>query len=137
MAWLHLLEMNLAAVVGVLKLILEAVAVLCVAAGLAVTASLALTTFGRRDRSLAFTTLRPRFGTWLALALEFQLAADILATTITPSTEALVQLGAIAAIRTFLNYFLQKELAAEAHLAHTPLQAPEQRSRTAIEDNER
>jgi uncharacterized membrane protein len=44
------------------------------------------------------------------LALEFQLASDIIKTTIAPTYEHLVQLGAIAVIRTFLNYFLSKEL---------------------------
>jgi uncharacterized membrane protein len=51
---------------------------------------------------------------WLALALEFQLAADILSTTISPSLEALGKLAIIAVIRTFLNYFLTKELETEA-----------------------
>lgn len=54
--------------------------------------------------------VRLRFGIWLALALEFQLGADILATTITSNLEALGKLAAIAVIRTFLNYFLNKEL---------------------------
>ena len=54
--------------------------------------------------------LRLKFGGWLALALEFQLASDILKTTIAPTYENLIQLGAIAVIRTFLNYFLNKEL---------------------------
>ena len=44
------------------------------------------------------------------MALEFQLASDIIKTTISPSYEHLIQLGAIAIIRTFLNYFLSKEL---------------------------
>lgn len=118
MEWMHTTEANLAAVVSVLKLILEAISVLCIAAGLVMTAALLIVTLGRRARTLSFATLRLRFGTWLALALEFQLAADILATTIAPSTQTLVQLGAIAAIRTFLNYFLQKELATNAPL-HT------------------
>jgi uncharacterized membrane protein len=51
---------------------------------------------------------------WLALALEFQLAADILSTTVSPSLEALARLAIIAVIRTFLNYFLTKELEAES-----------------------
>jgi uncharacterized membrane protein len=54
--------------------------------------------------------LRLKFGGWLALALEFQLASDIIKTTVAPSYENLIQLGAIAVIRTFLNYFLSKEL---------------------------
>lgn len=63
--------------------------------------------------------LRLRFGSWLALALDYQLGADILATTIAPSWEASGQLGVIALIRTFLNYFLTQELEAEAKLKAT------------------
>ena len=44
------------------------------------------------------------------LALEFQLGSDILSTTIAPSFNELAQLAIIAAIRTLLNYFLQKDL---------------------------
>jgi uncharacterized membrane protein len=49
----------------------------------------------------------------LALALEFQLAADLLGTVTQPSWEQLGKLGAIAAIRTFLNYFLAREIKEE------------------------
>jgi uncharacterized membrane protein len=61
-----------------------------------------------------FSQIRLTFGLWLALALEFQLAADILSTTVSPSLEALARLAIIAVIRTFLNYFLTKELEAES-----------------------
>ena len=50
------------------------------------------------------------FGGWLVVALEFQLAADILGTIVSPTSAHLIELGAIALIRTFLNYFLGKEL---------------------------
>ncbi|MGL4906302.1 MAG: DUF1622 domain-containing protein, partial [Plesiomonas sp.] len=40
-------------------------------------------------------------------------AADILATTVAPNKEELVRLAIIALIRTFLNYFLAKELDAQ------------------------
>jgi uncharacterized membrane protein len=56
------------------------------------------------------TSIRLNLARSLALALEFLLASDILETVITPSTEALIQLGAIAAIRTALNFFLAREL---------------------------
>jgi uncharacterized membrane protein len=46
----------------------------------------------------------------LALALEFQLGADILSTAIAPSWEQIGKLGAIAVIRTALNFFLSKEM---------------------------
>lgn len=47
---------------------------------------------------------------WLALALEFELGADILRTAIAPTWADIGQLAAIATIRTLLNYFLQKEI---------------------------
>jgi uncharacterized membrane protein len=60
--------------------------------------------------------VRLKFGTWLALALEFQLGADIVATTVDPTMQSLTELAILAAVRTFLNFFLQKELEAEERL---------------------
>lgn len=117
MEWLEPLETVLATVVTVLKLTLECIAVVCVALGLAASLKLAGERLGHGIPPGLFTALRLRFGSWLVLALEFQLAADIVATTIAPSMEALGKLAAVAAIRTFLNYFLQKELEAEARPA--------------------
>jgi uncharacterized membrane protein len=54
--------------------------------------------------------IRLRLGRWLALALEFLLAADILRTAVAPSWSEIGQLAAIAAIRTALNYVLQQEI---------------------------
>jgi uncharacterized membrane protein len=51
-----------------------------------------------------------RFGVWLLLGLEFELAADIVRTAIAPSWTDIGQLAAIGVIRTFLNYFLEKDL---------------------------
>ena len=50
------------------------------------------------------------FGMWLLLGLEFELAADIIDSVISPTWQDLGMLGAIAVIRTFLNYFLEKDL---------------------------
>jgi uncharacterized membrane protein len=47
---------------------------------------------------------------WLLLGLEFMLAADIIRTVIAPSWDDIGQLAAIALIRTFLNYFLERDL---------------------------
>jgi uncharacterized membrane protein len=47
---------------------------------------------------------------WLMLALEFELAADILRSAIAPSWNSIARLGAIAAIRTFLNYYLEQDV---------------------------
>ena len=56
------------------------------------------------------------FASWLVLALEFELAADLLRTIMAPTWADLGQLGAIAAIRTFLNYFLEKDIESAAQL---------------------
>jgi uncharacterized membrane protein len=50
------------------------------------------------------------FGVWLLLGLEFELAADIGRSAISPTWNDIGQLGAIAVIRTFLNYFLEKDV---------------------------
>lgn len=50
-----------------------------------------------------------RFGIWLILGLEFELAADIIASVISPTWQDIGELGAIAVIRTFLNYFLERD----------------------------
>jgi uncharacterized membrane protein len=52
-----------------------------------------------------------RYARWLVAALTFQLAADIVETSITTSWEAVGRIAAIAVIRTFLNYFLERDLA--------------------------
>jgi uncharacterized membrane protein len=52
-----------------------------------------------------------RYGRWLVAGLTFQLAADVIETSIRTGWDAIAQLGAVAVIRTFLNYFLEKDLA--------------------------
>jgi uncharacterized membrane protein len=55
-------------------------------------------------------TIWVRFAMWLLLGLEFELAADIVRTAIAPTWDAIGQLGAIAVIRTVLNFFLEKDI---------------------------
>lgn len=64
---------------------------------------------GRADVE-AFKRVWSRFGRWLLLALQFALAADIVRSAISPSWEDIGHLAAIAAIRTFLSYFLEKDM---------------------------
>ena len=49
------------------------------------------------------------YSRWLVAGLTFQLAADIIETSITPSWDDIGRIGAIAVIRTFLNYFLERD----------------------------
>lgn len=61
----------------------------------------------------SFNRVRLTLARFLALALEFQLGADILSTAIAPTWDQIGKLGAIAVIRTALNYFLMREMREE------------------------
>jgi uncharacterized membrane protein len=47
---------------------------------------------------------------WLVAGLTFQLAADIVETAIAPTWDEIGRLAAIAMIRTFLNFFLDRDV---------------------------
>jgi hypothetical protein len=66
--------------------------------------------------------VRLGLGRSLALSLEFLLGADILRTAVEPSWDEIGRLAAIAAIRTALNFFLQREIAGEATMATAALE---------------
>jgi uncharacterized membrane protein len=51
-----------------------------------------------------------QFARWLVAALTFQLAADIVGTSLAPTWAEVGKLAAIAVIRTFLSYFLDREV---------------------------
>lgn len=51
-----------------------------------------------------------RYARWLIAGMTFQLAADILETSVRMTWTALGQLAVVAVIRTFLNYFLEKDI---------------------------
>ena len=103
---------------GLLKQFAE-LAALCVEAG-----AIVIITYGAIEAfwgaALAIRRRRPRagqqkevwlcFGVWLLLGLEFELAADIIRTVISPTWIQMGQLATIAVIRTFLNYFLERDL---------------------------
>jgi len=55
--------------------------------------------------------LRISLGQSMVLALEFQVAADILKTGLSPTWEDMLLLAATIALRTILNYLLERELA--------------------------
>ena len=95
-----------------LKLGVELVGATIIALGIVVAGLLLAKTLLAR-RTANFTAIRLTLARYLALALEFQLGADILSTAIAPSWEQIGKLGAIAVIRTALNFFLSKEMEEE------------------------
>jgi uncharacterized membrane protein len=106
---LRLIAQNLATVV-------ESVGVLIVAIGVALATVRFLAGVTARGRTAPSESVRLALGRALALSLEFLLAADILRTAVEPGWDEIGRLAAIAAIRTALNYFLQREIAAEARM---------------------
>lgn len=110
MEWLESLEHSVEFLVHLCEFFLEFLSVLCVLIGLIKTVQLVIRIKLRHNVPQPFIEVRLSFGMWLSLALELQLGADVLATTTAPSFESLGKLAALALIRTFLNYFLHKEL---------------------------
>jgi uncharacterized membrane protein len=74
-----------------------------------------------------------RYARWLVAGLTFQLAADIIETSTTTSWDTLGRLGAIAVIRTFLNYFLERDVIDVRERDRTRTAATENTSAAAAE----
>ncbi|MFD1151482.1 DUF1622 domain-containing protein [Saccharothrix hoggarensis] len=108
-----MLEEKLRTSIDVVVSVIEAAGACVIVVG-AVWAVVRFLIAGVRDRdAAAFTSVRLTLGRFLALGLEFLLAADILETAVAPTFEEIGKLAAIAAIRTALNYFLRHEIEQE------------------------
>jgi uncharacterized membrane protein len=111
-----------------LRLLVEALGALVIAAGVVVVV-IGLLRHMLAARGGSFIPIRLSFARHLTLALELQLAADILSTSVAPTWDRIGKLAAIAVIRTALNYFLNKELKDEdsgAGKHEVPAQRPDQ-----------
>ena len=100
------LETAVAEFATFLELLFEAASVFIVAAG----GLVFVVTLIRHRGHESFAEARTTLARCLVIALEVQLAADIVATATNPTWEILGKLAAVAAIRTFLNYFLMVEI---------------------------
>jgi uncharacterized membrane protein len=106
------MEEYLITAVGYLRLVVEAIGAAVVGFGvLATSFRYVLTLIG--VRRYTYNEIRLYLARYLVLGLEFQLGADILATAVAPTLDEVILLGAIATIRTGLNYFLSQELERE------------------------
>lgn len=109
------IEPTLINLVSWFELLIEMLGALILAIGVAVAVyEFVLVLFDSSAKN--YNRVRLSFARYLVLALEFQLAADILATAIAPSWEQIGKLAAIAVIRTGLNYFLSIEMRHERNL---------------------
>ncbi|MBC7931398.1 MAG: DUF1622 domain-containing protein [Rubrivivax sp.] len=95
-----------------LKLIVETTGAIIIGLGV-ITAAYQFVRALIPPRLESYTGIRLTLARHLALALEFQLGADILTTAVAPTWDQIGKLGAIAVIRTALNYFLTREMREE------------------------
>lgn len=91
-----------------LKLVIEAIGAVAIGIGVAL-ATLRFARSAFPPTHADFLAVRLTLARYLALGLEFQLGADILSTAVAPTWDAIGKLGAIAVIRTALNFFLARE----------------------------
>src|SRR3974390_341944 len=100
-------------------LVVEAVAVVLIAYGTIETIAIV---FLHAYRGHSLTGWRKElfvlFGIWLLLGLQFALAADIVRSVVAPTWDDIGRVAAIAGIRTFLNYFLERDI--EAAVQESP-----------------
>lgn len=95
-----------------LRLAVETLGAVVIGVGI-VLAIVGLVRHAVSERGRSFNPIRLAFARYLTLALELQLAADILSTSVAPTWDRIGKLAAIAVIRTALNYFLSKEVQQE------------------------
>lgn len=97
-----------------LRLAVEAIGAAIIVTGVAVgvVGFVRASLHGRTD---GYNDVRLRLARFLAVALEFQLGADLLSTAIAPTWTSIGQLAATATLRTALNYFLGREMQEEAN----------------------
>ena len=96
-----------------LRLAVEMTGAAVIALGVFVAVYQFMSILSARRNVAGYSEVRLTLARYLALALEFQLGADILSTAIAPSWDQIGKLGAIAVIRTGLNYFLMREMKEE------------------------
>ncbi|HKU44717.1 MAG TPA: DUF1622 domain-containing protein [Polyangiales bacterium] len=129
------MEHLLTEVAGHIAVVIQALAVLIVVVGvlLALVESAKLVARGNASEHEK-RAIWIRFSRWLVAALTVQMAADIVETSSTPSWDEIGRLAAIAAVRTFLSYFLDRDLTAmrDEHEEHEQRSvAPDRRSHAA------
>jgi uncharacterized membrane protein len=118
-------EQDLRDIVNVAVRVVEAAGAVVIVTGAAVAFIRFLTVCFRQRGMAQFAQVRLDLGRFLALGIEFQLAADILRTAVSPTFKQLAQLAAVAGIRTALNFFLSREIKEQRELvaaarAHGP-----------------
>ena len=101
--------MALEAFIGVARLVIGAFGGLFIVYG-AVIAIIELLARETRIREKSYHDIRWSFTTRILIGLEFFVAADVLKTILEPTSQDLIILGSLVAIRTVVSYFLGREV---------------------------
>ena len=97
-------------IVSFLVPIVELCGALVVMLGVVRTMALYVYRILARRSDIPFTRLRETLGRSMVMGLEFQVAADILKTGLSPTWNELLLLAGLIAVRTLLNFLLEHEM---------------------------
>lgn len=110
------MEPMLQEIAHAIALVIETIAILVIAVGVVdgVIGTLRVGVSPGAEKLQARQLVWLRFARWLVAGMTFQLAADVVGTSFNPSWDELGHLATIAAIRTFLSFFLDREMEAKS-----------------------
>lgn len=94
--------------VHILVIFFEMVGALLIIYG-GITATVKVLLLETSKKAYTYNRIRLELTGKIVFGLEFLIAADILATIISPSQEELIMLAVVVVIRTVLGFFLEKE----------------------------
>ena len=101
--WLYLIA-------GFVALAIELVAILVIAYGSALALVGVVRLMVKPASNAEKRHVWMSYAQWLITGLTFQLAADIVSTTVAPTWDQIGRVAAIAAIRTLLTFFLDRDI---------------------------
>ncbi len=102
----------IALLVGIVMALAQVSALIVLAWGF-IRAIISYVNVNSRKRSrvvMAVAMIRSELGNSISLSLSFLIGSSILKSIIAPTWEDLTQLAAVIVLRTFLNYFLMKDM---------------------------
>ena len=101
-------------ILGVVKEIIDVVAIVVIIWGVIISlvkiVGIEFTGKSEKSKMIRRQSIRAYLGTYILLGLELLIAADIIATIAHPTQGDIVILGVIVIIRTFISYFLGREI---------------------------
>ena len=104
------MEMMFQEIARFVALAIQAIAVLVVAIGslraVVDMVRVALASGGREEQRKVWV----HYARWLVAGLTFQLAADVVSTSFSPTWDEVGKLAAVAGIRTVMSFFLDREI---------------------------